>query len=303
MDYKECKILIVDDDIDLLDALKTLLTNYDYQVDVSNNVNAALQKVTTNKYELIISDIEMPGRNGLEFLEQLKKGMLIEIPVVLMTGHLSVDYAIEAVRLGAADFIKKPIEAKVILKSINHQIIKKKLQQHQQKLDDKITDFRATLDFSTFDYLNLNIPEHILNFISKNIRIPLKTINEVSICIEEMISNAFLHGTLEIPTDIRKKSYVDYVNYINLLLDTELGKRSVLCDISFRKQSKLLSVSIKDQGKGFNHEFFVRNNHPLLNFDSATGRGLNLIQILSDKIFFSDNGTRITIEKILSDNE
>lgn len=302
MEKKDCRILVVDDDIDLLDAMRTLLSNFDYNVDICNNVNAALQKVTNNSYDLIVSDIEMPGRNGLEFLEQLKKGMLIEIPVVLMTGHLSVDYAIEAVRLGAADFIKKPIEAKIILKSINHQIIKKKLQQHQQKLDEKVKEFNAVLVFSTYDFLNLNIPEHILNFISKNVRIPLKTVNEISICIEEMVSNAFLHGTLEIPADVRKKSYSDYVDFINTLLDTEFGKRKVNCFINYTRENGKLSLSIQDQGKGFNHERYVRNNHPLLNFDSATGRGLNLIQILSDRIFFSENGTRITIEKIISDN-
>jgi FixJ family two-component response regulator len=297
------QILIVDDDPDLLEALKSMLKVYNYRVDTASNVNAAIKKVTENKYDLIVSDIEMPGRTGLEFLEQLKKGMLIEIPVVLMTGHLSVDYAIEAVRLGAADFIKKPIESKVILKSINHQLIKKRIQQKKEKIDHKVNLFYSQLSFTPYDFLNQSIPEYIIHYISKNIRIPLKIINELSICVEEIISNAFLHGTLDVPSDVRKKSYRDYIDFINEELNSGKSDKKVTVEIRYNNEDRILRLTTTDQGKGFNTEYYVRNNQPLLNFDSATGRGLNLIQILSDRILFAENGTKITIEKFIPENE
>lgn len=296
-------ILIVDDDPDLLEALKSLLKVYNYKVDTASNVNSALKKVNENQYDLIVSDIEMPGRTGLEFLEQLKKGMLIEIPVVLMTGHLSVDYAIEAVRLGAADFIKKPIESKIILKSINHQLIKKRIQQKKEKIDHNVNLFYTQLFFTPQDFLNQSIPEYIIHYLSKNIRIPLKVINELSICVEEIISNAFLHGTLDVPAEIRKKSYRDYIDYINEELNSGKSNKKVMVEINYSNENKLLKITTSDEGNGFNTEYYVRNNQPLLNFDSATGRGLNLIQILSDSISFADNGTKIIIEKYIPENE
>lgn len=296
-------ILIVDDDLELLNSLKTLLNVYNYKVDIASSVNIALNKINQTKYDLIVSDIEMPGRSGLEFLEQLKKGMLISIPVILMTGHLSVDYAIQAVQLGADDFIKKPIESKVILKSINHQLIKKRIQQKSEKIEANVEAFEVKFKFTPNDFLNQNIPEYIIHYLTKNLRISLKTLNELSICIEEIITNAFLHGILCIPSEIRRKSYSDYVKYINEQMNSEKSQKKVFIDIHYNNNEKKLKIVTKDQGSGFNTDFYIRNNQPLLNFDSATGRGLNLIQILSDKISFSENGTKITIEKFISEDE
>lgn len=301
MDDNLYNILVVDDDLDLLNSLKSVLSLYQYQVDTASSVNSALKKITVNHYDLVVSDIEMPKRNGLEFLEQLKKGMLINIPVILMTGHLAVDYAIEAIRLGADDFIKKPIESKVILKAINHQLIKKRLQQKKEKIDNKVQQFSVRFEFTPEDFLNQSIPEYVIHYLSKNIRIPLKNLNELSICVEEIITNAFLHGILNVPSEVRRKAYKDYVVFINQQMDTDKSKKRVFVEISYSSSEHLLRLSVKDEGDGFNTHMFIQNNKPLINFDSATGRGLNLIQILSDRLSFSENGTRITIEKYIDE--
>ncbi len=113
---EEPKILVVDDDIIIRDLLKMLLEKAKYKVDITENVDQAidiLEKEADN-YFLVMSDYDMPGKTGIELLEYIK-GHNPVIEVVIITGAGSEDVAIRALRLGALNYIKKPVEVEELL--------------------------------------------------------------------------------------------------------------------------------------------------------------------------------------------
>jgi EAL domain-containing protein (putative c-di-GMP-specific phosphodiesterase class I) len=102
------RVLVVDDEPDLLDVLGALLTDAGWQVDTAPNGRAALRLVDGHRYEVVLSDIDMPGMNGLELLREIRARDL-DVPVLLITGHPRVDTAVEALENGALRYLRKPI--------------------------------------------------------------------------------------------------------------------------------------------------------------------------------------------------
>lgn len=105
------RILVVDDDPDVALLVKTLLERRaGCTVDVAADGLSALAQVETVPPDVVVTDIEMPGVSGLELLEQLRI-RVPDVPVVIMTAHVSVDYAVAALRAQADEFLTKPIDS------------------------------------------------------------------------------------------------------------------------------------------------------------------------------------------------
>lgn len=103
------RILFVDDDTSLRTVVPIALTRDGYQVDTAASGEEALAKFSPGAYDLIIQDVRMPGMNGLELLERLRQ-LDTQVPVVVMTAFSNWDVAMDAMRLGAFDYIKKPFD-------------------------------------------------------------------------------------------------------------------------------------------------------------------------------------------------
>lgn len=101
------KILIVDDEKNIRIGLKQCLKDENYKIEVANDGEEALKKLENDKYELILMDYQMPNKNGLEVLKDLRKKK-IKTRVIIMTAYGTVDIAVEAMKYGAVDFISKP---------------------------------------------------------------------------------------------------------------------------------------------------------------------------------------------------
>jgi DNA-binding NtrC family response regulator len=102
-------LLIVDDDPLVCDSLKEMLLLEGYQVDTAPGGEQALAKLREDRFRVILSDIQMPGMSGLDLLRELK-GRSPDTPIIFITGHGHIDGAVEAIKLGAYDYITKPIE-------------------------------------------------------------------------------------------------------------------------------------------------------------------------------------------------
>ena len=111
-------ILIVDDDVTILEALQDMLGLMgDYHIARAQNPGAGLQLLGEKAFDVVISDINMPGMDGIEFLKAIK-AVSPDLPVVMITGYPSIDVAIQAMKEGAADFITKPFRCEQIKISI-----------------------------------------------------------------------------------------------------------------------------------------------------------------------------------------
>jgi len=101
------KILVVDDESTICNSVKKILSRKGFTVDNTLNAEDALEKMKTNKYDLLITDLMMPKTNGLELLELVKKHYP-DIDVLIITGYSSIESAVKATKLGALDYISKP---------------------------------------------------------------------------------------------------------------------------------------------------------------------------------------------------
>src|SRR6201993_4019064 len=103
-------IHVIDDDAAMRDSLAFLLDVNGYKPEVYESANAFLSGRSADKLSCVISDIRMPGLNGIELVKELKKSGSALCPVILITGHGDVGLAVEAMKAGAADFIEKPFD-------------------------------------------------------------------------------------------------------------------------------------------------------------------------------------------------
>ncbi|MBW1723332.1 MAG: sigma-54-dependent Fis family transcriptional regulator [Deltaproteobacteria bacterium] len=118
------KMLIVDDDRRFLSALSGFLTEQGYEVVPCHDGLDAIEKCREEKFDLLITDLMMPGASGLEVLKEAKK-LYPDIVVILITGFASIESAIEAIREGAYDYITKPFkleEIKIVVHNAGEKI-------------------------------------------------------------------------------------------------------------------------------------------------------------------------------------
>jgi DNA-binding response OmpR family regulator len=288
------KILVIDTNLDLLQSIKNLLELYQFEVDLAVCGKEALDRITSNNYDLILADIHLPDINGLELLERVKLTINSEIPVVMMTGLITVDVVIKSINLGASDFIKKPFNDYQIHKAITRQINKRKKDFYFNNYNRYLMGTHYSFEFSASDYLDFNITDFLVSHLVRLKELTPAVCNELSLCIEEMLSNAFIHGTFEIGSSYKTMSHSEYSQKIKeLLLDPQINKRIVSIDIRFRKKAKVVSIAVTDQGKGYD------NNHFRDDDKDNIFRGLSLIKILADKVEILDQGRTIKVEKTI----
>ena len=117
MDNFIAHILVVDDDDGIRSLVKKYLNENKYLVTTSANAEDASEKIKIIKFDLIILDIMMPGKNGLEFIQENKKKL--ETPIILLTAKSEPNERIEGLEVGADDYLPKPFEPKLILRMEN----------------------------------------------------------------------------------------------------------------------------------------------------------------------------------------
>ncbi|TPI46923.1 response regulator transcription factor FixJ [Mesorhizobium sp. B2-9-1] len=108
---------VVDDDVDVRKSLGFLLATADFAVRLYESATAFLATEPKELEGCIVTDVRMPGIDGIEFLRQLKTRGL-GVPVIVMTGHADVALAVQAMKEGAADFIEKPFDDQVLIDAI-----------------------------------------------------------------------------------------------------------------------------------------------------------------------------------------
>lgn len=130
-------ILIVDDERAIRNSMKEILEYESYKVDVAENGVEALRKVQNEKFDLIFSDIKMPEMDGITFLEAVLKERG-DLPVIMISGHGEIDVAVRSIKMGAYDFISKPLDMNRVLVTVRNALDKKKLVQETTLLKKKI---------------------------------------------------------------------------------------------------------------------------------------------------------------------
>jgi len=112
-----CNVLLVDDEEQFLDMLSQRLEVRGIKVDTVTGGEEAMDKITSKKFDVVVLDLAMPGIDGIETLKRLKE-MNPDIQIIMLTGKATVKSGIEAMKLGAEDFLEKPVDLDVLMEKI-----------------------------------------------------------------------------------------------------------------------------------------------------------------------------------------
>tara|TARA_B100000945_G_C20361050_1_gene587153 strand:+ start:74 stop:751 length:678 start_codon:yes stop_codon:yes gene_type:complete len=169
MENYKAHILVVDDDDGIRELVKEFLNKNNYLVSTAKSSEDALEKVKIIKFDLIVLDIMMPGKSGLEFTIENKKKLFT--PILLLTAKGEVSERVEGLEVGADDYLAKPFEPRELILRINNILSK-----------TKIEDSKRIIEFGTIK-IDLN-----KLFIYKNDQ-SLKINNTEKIILEKMINS------------------------------------------------------------------------------------------------------------------
>ena len=131
-------ILIVDDEAGVRSSLAGILADEGYQVEAVASGEAALAALEARRYDLVLLDVWLPGADGLEVLGRIRESEA-ELPVVVISGHGTIETAVKAVRLGAQDFVEKPLSLEKTLVAVHNAL-------RHGRLESELKDLRRRLD-------------------------------------------------------------------------------------------------------------------------------------------------------------
>ncbi len=131
------KILIVDDESSIRRVFRDILEHEKYGVDEAADGMDALAKIEKTKYDVIVMDIKMPKMDGMEALQKIQD-IAPDVPVIMISGHADIDTAVQAVKIGAFDFISKPLDLQRILITIRNAMDKLELNTEIKVLKRKV---------------------------------------------------------------------------------------------------------------------------------------------------------------------
>ena len=142
------RVLIVDDEPEITEILSDLLSE-DHDCSTANSAEAALMRLTEDEFQLVISDITMPGMSGLEMLPRAKS-LSPNSVVVMISGMQTVESAIGALRLGAFDYLMKPFDLRqveaVVKRALEHNELIVAKQRYENHLEELVDQRTAELD-------------------------------------------------------------------------------------------------------------------------------------------------------------
>jgi two-component system, NtrC family, nitrogen regulation response regulator NtrX len=130
-------ILIIDDDANTLASLARAFRLAGHDATVCDNASRALELARAERYDLILSDVVMPGRDGIALLEDLKN-IGVATPSVMMSGQATIEMAVRATRLGAVDFLEKPISTEKLLLTVENAVRLVRLEQENRDLKHRL---------------------------------------------------------------------------------------------------------------------------------------------------------------------
>jgi two-component system, LuxR family, response regulator FixJ len=141
MPSEKARVHVIDDDDALRESLAFLLGTADIEVESYASAAAFLEAIPRTSLRCVITDVRMPGLSGIDLLRRLKE-LKIEVPVIVITGHGDVPLAVEAMKVGAVDFLEKPFDDEVLLASVRSAL---KRQDGETKRHAERTEIEAKL--------------------------------------------------------------------------------------------------------------------------------------------------------------
>lgn len=166
----KAKILVIDDEKSIRITLKKILEKENYYVETARDFQSARTNIENLDFDLLLVDLVLPKVNGIDIIKHFNEDFGLDVPVIFLTGEPNLDTAVEALRIGAFDYIEKPIQKSQLIQIIDYALTKKKYEDEdiskkfKSKYKNKLNDFKQKMNSTTIKILDLtskNIRKHL----------------------------------------------------------------------------------------------------------------------------------------------
>ena len=288
------KILIIDDENLVRSVINIALTNKGYKVYEADNGKTGIQMFIDIDPDIVITDVNMPEMSGIEVTKNIKENK-VDADVVIMTGYGTEELIIEALRVGASNYINKPVDFKELFNILDSIILKRENRRLFDVLKDVVVFEKKSLVLDNDITKVWGTVNQILFNLSPSIE--RKKIEKLKLGLYEILVNSIEHGNLGITYDEKKEALEN--NTYNKLVTRKLkeaNEQKKVVNIQTVYNGEELVVEIIDQGKGFN----LKELPPLSDPDTLLavhGRGILLASLYFDKLEYKEPGNVVTIVK------
>jgi len=288
------RVLVVEDSVTQALEIQLLLEEAGFEVEISSNGLEAMEALQRRLPDLVLTDFDMPGMDGLELVETLRREHA-SVPVVVVTQYGNEEIAVRALRNGAANYVPKRNLARDIVATIDEVLVAASANFHQDWVLECMsqTESRFVLDN------NEDLIPPLISHLQQNLRqmnlCDENTLIRVAIAVNEALTNAIQHGNLDVSSVVRDR---DEEGFFDLIKERrgQTPYRDRRVHLSARESRQEAVYVIRDEGAGFDLACLGDPTDPP-NVLRVTGRGLLLIRSFMDEVHHNESGNQITMIK------
>lgn len=264
------------------------------QVQFASDGTEALARIEQFWPDLILTDLVMPGKSGLELVREVVD-RYPRIPIILMTGKGTEETAVQALRAGAANYVPKSAMHHYLVETVRDvlEVVRSK-HSHQRLM--------TALRKSEFEFALENDPElipsligYVQSLVTTSGLCDESSVIRVCIALEESLRNAMFHGNLELTSEQREGDCDIYQRLVaERMRSAEYGSRRL--HVTLRITPQAGTFVVRDEGPGFDPSELPDPTDPE-NLEKVSGRGLLLMRTFMDDVSFNATGNQVTMVK------
>ena len=289
------RVLVVDDSATDRELTRGLLAvRGAHQVESVADAEAALEFLAEHPVDLVLTDLQMPGMDGLELVVVLRRQYPL-LPVILMTGVGSEQFAVRALQAGAASYIPKASLGESLMEIVRRVLSAARDDRAQVRV-------RKFLVGQELDFQIDNDPELISPLVQslQDAALEMGIVDEydrirLGVALQEALVNACFHGNLEVSSCLRESDHRAYYDLARQRAG-ESPYRERTIRVSARIAPDSATYVIEDEGPGFDLARLPDPTDPT-NLERPCGRGLLLMQTFMDQVQYSPRGNQVTLVK------
>ena len=287
------RVLLVDDDLDLLEEMEQILIRRDHTVTTAKNGQQAWEEYTNfpNIFDVVLTDVNMPVMDGMELLKKIRQ-YDAETLVIIMTAQGDLEMSVEALNLGALSYLNKPVNPRELLAALDKL---ESVPPSRMMQEEGLHHFNKQMKFSLSSHTqSLSCAIFYLERSFKWLwQIVEMNSPQLRACLYEAIMNGIVHGNLEIPSSLKKHS-----RELKKLVEErealpEFANRQITIRCEFTE--KQFECEIQDEGPGFDFSNLpdIQDTASLL----IEGKGLQIIRYYMDEVSWNATGNAIKMVK------
>jgi FixJ family two-component response regulator len=296
---EKTKILLIDDEELVREELGGLLEDEGYEVITGADGEEGLALFRSSDPDMVITDVRMPRRDGLSVAITIRQEDPT-VPVTVITGHGNEAMAIQALRTGVTDFIKKPVRLDDLTSALSRmEAARRPAKPHDDEgLPETVELLETAHTYMLENDLSVvpGFVEHLLERCAADL--DRVGIQELSLALRELVINAIEHGNLGVTFE--EKSQAMESGDMGPLIAERSGLHKYMSrrvTVVARRLERRVIVHVADEGEGFDwHALPDPTDAP--NLLSAHGRGILLARMSVDNMTFNEAGNEVTIEKL-----